>query len=44
VHHELGSVALTFPSPYLLHAPTVLIVRRLAARHGTALGGEAAAA
>jgi myo-inositol 2-dehydrogenase/D-chiro-inositol 1-dehydrogenase len=26
VHHEQGSVALTFPSPYLLHAPTVLTV------------------
>jgi myo-inositol 2-dehydrogenase / D-chiro-inositol 1-dehydrogenase len=99
VHHELGSVALAFPSPYLLHAPTVLtvtdrdgeavrvredrstveafeqellgfhrlvtdgrpaaagiaegradiltcqrIVRRLAGRLGTTLGGEAAAA
>jgi myo-inositol 2-dehydrogenase/D-chiro-inositol 1-dehydrogenase len=99
VHHEQGSVALTFPSPYLLHAPTVLtvtdrdgeaararqdrstveafeeellafhrlvtdgrppaagiaegradiltcqrIIRRLAGRRGTTLGGEAAAA
>ena len=26
VHHEQGSVALVFPSPYLLHAPTVLTV------------------
>ena len=26
VHHERGSVALTFPSPYLLNAPTVLTV------------------
>ena len=26
VHHEQGSVALAFPSPYLLHAPTVLTV------------------
>jgi predicted dehydrogenase len=25
-HHERGSVALTFPSPYLLNAPTVLTV------------------
>jgi len=24
VHHEAGSVRLAFPSPYLLHAPTVL--------------------
>jgi myo-inositol 2-dehydrogenase / D-chiro-inositol 1-dehydrogenase len=24
VHHEEGSIALTFPSPYLLHAPTKL--------------------
>lgn len=24
VHHEAGSVRLTFPAPYLLHAPTVL--------------------
>jgi myo-inositol 2-dehydrogenase / D-chiro-inositol 1-dehydrogenase len=27
VHHEHGSVGLTFPSPYLLNAPTVLAVR-----------------
>jgi myo-inositol 2-dehydrogenase / D-chiro-inositol 1-dehydrogenase len=26
VHDEQGTVALTFPSPYLLHAPTVLTV------------------
>jgi myo-inositol 2-dehydrogenase / D-chiro-inositol 1-dehydrogenase len=26
VHHDQGSVALTFPSPYLLNAPTVLAV------------------
>jgi predicted dehydrogenase len=26
VHHERGSVGLTFPSPYLLNAPTVLTV------------------
>jgi myo-inositol 2-dehydrogenase/D-chiro-inositol 1-dehydrogenase len=26
VHHEQGSIALVFPSPYLLHAPTVLTV------------------
>jgi myo-inositol 2-dehydrogenase / D-chiro-inositol 1-dehydrogenase len=26
VHHDQGSVALTFPSPYLLNAPTVLTV------------------
>lgn len=26
VHHEQGSVELTFPSPYLLNAPTVLTV------------------
>ena len=26
VHHERGSVGLTFPSPYLLNAPTVLEV------------------
>jgi myo-inositol 2-dehydrogenase / D-chiro-inositol 1-dehydrogenase len=26
LHHEDGSVALTFPSPYLLNAPTVLTV------------------
>lgn len=26
IHHERGSVALEFPSPYLLHAPTVLRV------------------
>jgi myo-inositol 2-dehydrogenase / D-chiro-inositol 1-dehydrogenase len=26
LHHELGSIALAFPSPYLLHAPTVLTV------------------
>jgi myo-inositol 2-dehydrogenase / D-chiro-inositol 1-dehydrogenase len=26
VHDEAGTVALTFPSPYLLHAPTVLTV------------------
>jgi predicted dehydrogenase len=26
VHHEQGSVGLTFPSPYLLNAPTVLAV------------------
>jgi myo-inositol 2-dehydrogenase/D-chiro-inositol 1-dehydrogenase len=26
VHHEHGSVELAFPSPYLLHAPTVLTV------------------
>jgi myo-inositol 2-dehydrogenase/D-chiro-inositol 1-dehydrogenase len=26
LHHEQGSVVLTFPSPYLLHAPTVLTV------------------
>ncbi|MGI9111208.1 MAG: Gfo/Idh/MocA family oxidoreductase [Gaiellaceae bacterium] len=26
VHDELGTVALTFPSPYLLHAPTELTV------------------
>ena len=27
VHHEQGSVEVTFPSPYLLNAPTVLTVR-----------------
>jgi myo-inositol 2-dehydrogenase / D-chiro-inositol 1-dehydrogenase len=27
VHHEQGSVELTFPSPYLLNTPTVLTVR-----------------
>jgi len=26
VHHEQGSIELVFPSPYLLHAPTVLTV------------------
>jgi myo-inositol 2-dehydrogenase/D-chiro-inositol 1-dehydrogenase len=26
VHHDQGTVALTFPSPYLLNAPTVLTV------------------
>ena len=26
VHHEEGSISLTFPSPYLLHAPTELTV------------------
>jgi myo-inositol 2-dehydrogenase/D-chiro-inositol 1-dehydrogenase len=26
VHHEQGSIQLTFPSPYLLNAPTVLTV------------------
>ena len=26
VHHEEGSISLTFPSPYLLHAPTELAV------------------
>jgi myo-inositol 2-dehydrogenase / D-chiro-inositol 1-dehydrogenase len=26
LHHEQGSIALTFPSPYLLNAPTVLTV------------------
>lgn len=26
VHHDRGSVELTFPAPYLLHAPTVLTV------------------
>lgn len=26
IHHERGTVALEFPSPYLLHAPTVLRV------------------
>jgi myo-inositol 2-dehydrogenase/D-chiro-inositol 1-dehydrogenase len=29
VHHEQGSIALAFPSPYLLHAPTVLTVTDL---------------
>jgi myo-inositol 2-dehydrogenase / D-chiro-inositol 1-dehydrogenase len=26
VHHDRGTVGLTFPSPYLLNAPTVLTV------------------
>ncbi len=30
LHYEDGSVLLTFPSPYLLHAPTVLTVRERA--------------
>jgi predicted dehydrogenase len=29
LHHEQGSIALTFPSPYLLNAPTVLTVTEL---------------
>ncbi|HEV8424786.1 MAG TPA: Gfo/Idh/MocA family oxidoreductase [Actinomycetes bacterium] len=29
LHHEQGSIALTFPSPYLLNAPTVLTVTDL---------------
>jgi len=29
MHHEQGSIALTFPSPYLLNAPTVLTVTDL---------------
>jgi predicted dehydrogenase len=29
VHHEQGSIALVFPSPYLLNAPTVLTVTDL---------------
>jgi hypothetical protein len=30
VHDDTGSVELRFPSPYLMHAPTVLEVRGLA--------------
>ncbi len=32
VHHEEGSISLTFPSPYLLHAPTELAVTDLDGR------------